>query len=260
MVLTDLRPLSRGGSRVATGSMEQLLSKIFPLMAILDTLSSATIFFKDDQARYVFANQTLVQRCGFNSLAQVLQKSSEEIFPDTFGSIYKEQDWLVLRQGVTLENQLELHLNTERRPAWCLTHKRPIHSSTGTVIGLAGISKDLLESSDMHPVYARLAEVDQHIRREFYRTITMRELTCISGSSVTQLERFCKKVFGLTPRQMILRVRMDHACRLLRASRLSITEVALECGYADHSAFARRFKQAMGVTPSELRSLAKEGA
>ncbi|MGC3426635.1 helix-turn-helix domain-containing protein, partial [Enterococcus faecalis] len=77
--------------------------------------------------------------------------------------------------------------------------------------------------------YQRLAAVDEHIREHFNRRVTLGELTRIAGISVAQLERYCKRVFHLTPRQMIQKVRLEHAHRLLHTD-LPITEVALQCG------------------------------
>jgi AraC-like DNA-binding protein len=94
--------------------------------------------------------------------------------------------------------------------------------------------------------------VDAHIRTHFHRRITLGELKRIAGISVAQLERYCKRVFHLTPRQMIQKVRLEHAHRLLHGDQ-PITEVALLCGYTDHSAFTRQFKASTGFTPRQYR-------
>jgi AraC-like DNA-binding protein len=76
-----------------------------------------------------------------------------------------------------------------------------------------GISVDLQSAADTHPAYQRLAAVDEHIRAHFHQPISMGELTRIAGISVAQLERYCKRVFHLTPRQMIHKARLEHAHR-----------------------------------------------
>lgn len=230
-------------------TMDELLASVRMLLPMLDAISSAAIFIKDAQARYVMANRTLVQRCGVKPL---LGKTSAEVFPAQFGPGYTEQDRRVLEQGQVLEDQLELHLYGSREPGWCLTHKRPLLSRAGEIIGLAGISMDLQSASHTHPAYERLAAVDEHIRTHFHEPITLDTLTQIAGISVAQLERYCKRVFHLTPRQMINKVRLEHAHRLLQTD-LPITEVALQCGYTDHSAFSRQFKLLTGFTPRQYR-------
>lgn len=233
-------------------TLEALLASVSLLLPILDAIPNAAIFIKDPHARYVLANTTLVQRCGLKRLQPLLGKTSAEVFPAQLGPGYTEQDRRVLQQGLVLEDQLELHLYGSREPGWCLTHKRPLHNPAGEIIGLVGISVDLQSAADTHPAYQRLAAVDEHIRRHFHQPISMGELTRIAGISVAQLERYCKRVFHLTPRQMIHKARLENAHRLLH-SELPITEVALQCGYTDHSAFSRQFKQLTGFTPRQYR-------
>lgn len=233
-------------------SIEAMLAGVAPLLPMLDVIPNAVIFIKDVQARYLMANRTLVQRCGLKHLQPLLGKTSAQVFPAQLGPGYTEQDRRVLEHGLVLEDQLELHLYGTREPGWCLTHKRPILNRQNEIIGLAGISVDLQSASDTHPAYQRLAAVDEHIRAHFSRPVTMAELTRIAGISVAQLERYCKRVFHLTPRQMIHKVRLEHAHRLLLTD-IPITEVAMQCGYADHSAFTRQFKTLTGFTPRQYR-------
>lgn len=230
-------------------TIEELMAGVAPLLPMLDVIPNAAIFIKDVQARYVMANLALVQRCG---LKQLLGKTSAEVFPAQLGPGYTEQDRRVLEHGLVLEDQLELHLYGSREPGWCLTHKRPLYNRNGAIIGLAGISVDLQSASDTHPAYQRLAAVDEYIRAHFNRRVTLVELTRIAGISVAQLERYCKRVFHLTPRQMIQKIRLEHAHRLLHTD-IPITDVALQCGYTDHSAFTRQFKALTGFTPRQYR-------
>ncbi|RON51610.1 AraC family transcriptional regulator [Pseudomonas frederiksbergensis] len=245
MTQSALAMLSQGNA----DTIEELLAGVAPLLPMLDVIPNAAIFIKDVQARYVMANLALVQRCG---LKQLLGKTSAEVFPAQLGPGYTEQDRRVLEQGLVLDDQLELHLYGSREPGWCLTHKRPLYNRHGEIIGLAGISVDLQSASDTHPAYQRLAAVDQYIRAHFNRRVTLSELTSIAGISVAQLERYCKRVFHLTPRQMIQKVRLEHAHRLLHTD-IPITDVALQCGYTDHSAFTRQFKGLTGFTPRQYR-------
>jgi AraC-like DNA-binding protein len=51
---------------------------------------------------------------------------------------------------------------------------------------------------------------------------------------------------------MIHKARLGAASQLL-AGDLPITEVALCCGYTDHSAFSRQFRALTGLSPSQYR-------
>ncbi|MHC6225210.1 PAS domain-containing protein [Pseudomonas sp. X10] len=233
-------------------SIDRLLEGIAPILPLLDDIPNTVFFIKDLQARYLAANLTLAQRCGFKSIEPLLGKTSAQVFPSQLGPRYTEQDQRVLAQGMVLQDQLELHLYGSREPGWCLTHKRPLLGREGQVIGMAGISVDLQAARDSHPAYQRLAAVDSYIRERYNRPVTLQDLTRIAGLSVAQLERYCKRIFHLTPRQMIHKVRLEHAHRLLQTE-LPITDIALQCGYTDHSAFSRQFKTLTGVSPRAYR-------
>jgi AraC-like DNA-binding protein len=246
----------QGNTRPA--NIEALLAGVTPLLPVLDLIPNAAIFIKDSQARYLSANRTLVERCGLKSLQPLLGKTSADVFPAQLGPGYTEQDMQVLQDGLVLENQLELHLFKSREPGWCLTSKWPLHGAAGDIIGLIGISLDLQSASKTHPAYKRLVAVDDFIRKHFNHPISMEELTGIAGVSAAQLERYCKKVFHLTPRQMIHKARLEHAHRLLHTD-MAITEVALQCGYTDHSAFSRQFKALTGFSPRQYRQATAQG-
>ncbi|NBF10709.1 AraC family transcriptional regulator [Pseudomonas sp. Fl4BN1] len=236
----------------APRDINSLLANIAPLTPLLDCIPNAVFFIKDLQARYLIANLTLAQRCGFKSIRPLLGKTSAEVFPAVLGPVYTEQDQRVLCQGITIKGQLELHLYGSREPGWCLTHKLPLHGRDGQIIGMAGISLDLQAPQDTHPAYERLAAVDQHIREHYSEAIRLEDLTRIANLSTAQLERYCKRIFHLTPRQMIHKARLEQASRLLVTDE-PITEVALRCGYTDHSAFSRQFKALTGLSPRQFR-------
>ena len=247
-----LETIARWQEKMRPASIAELLAGLGPLLPVLDLIPNAAIFIKDSQARYLLANQTLVERCGLKSRQPLLGKTSAEVFPAQLGPVYTAQDMKVLEGGLILESQLELHLFKNREPGWCLTYKWPLYSQDNAIIGLIGISLDLQSASKTHPAYKRLVAVDEFIRQHFNRPLSMAELTAIAGVSAAQLERYCKKVFHLTPRQMIHKARLEHAHRLLHSD-MAITDVALHCGYTDHSAFSRQFKALTGLTPRQYR-------
>lgn len=229
-----------------------LISSLRQIEPLLDAMPEVVFFIKDTQTRYALVNQTLAQRLGFKSKDKLLGMTAEQVFPASFGPSYTAQDRRVLKEGSQLADQLELHLYYGNQPIWCLTHKLALRNQAGEIIGLAGISRDVQLPQSSHPAYPKLAAVDAHIREHFARQISLAELTELAGLSVAQLERHCKRIFQLTPRQMIHKARLGEASRLLLQT-LPITEIALRCGYTDHSAFSRQFRALTGLTPSQFR-------
>ncbi len=64
-----------------------------------------------------------------------------------------------------------------------------------------------------------------------------------------QFKRHC----GLPPWEFLVRLRIDRAKELLRASDRSVTDIALTVGFGDSSYFARVFKVQAGLTPRQFR-------
>ncbi len=59
---------------------------------------------------------------------------------------------------------------------------------------------------------------------------------------------------GLRAAAFIRSERMSRACRLLRETTLAIPDIALRCGVADPSVFARTFRNEVGMSPTRYRA------
>ncbi|WP_348761467.1 helix-turn-helix domain-containing protein [uncultured Salinisphaera sp.] len=75
-------------------------------------------------------------------------------------------------------------------------------------------------------------------------------MACMSRA---QLYRQFRREFGSTPCQYQQTLRMEWACRQLRHSALSITQICHDLGFRSSSHFCRSFKAFVGMTPSDYR-------
>ncbi|WP_371826432.1 helix-turn-helix domain-containing protein [Caballeronia sp. M1242] len=241
-------------------ALQDMLAHFALLAPVFDAMPDIVFFVKDREARYAMVNSTLARRCGHkDDKTALIGKTAEDVFPRRFGRIYTAQDQAIIAQGVQLIDQLELHLYPGREPGWCMTCKQPLHDAEGRIVGLAGISRDLQAAESTHPAYSRLAAVVQHIQENYVQPLNMRDLAKMADMSIAQLERYFHKVFHLTPRQVLLKTRLDAATALL-VTHDKVTDVAALCGYTDHSAFTRQFKATVGITPTEYRALVQTSA
>jgi AraC family transcriptional regulator len=74
-----------------------------------------------------------------------------------------------------------------------------------------------------------------------------------SGYSRVHFVRMFRTATGYTPHNYLLKLRVDRARELLASPTLSLTDIALECGFSSHSHLSRVFRQVLGATPSEYR-------
>ncbi len=233
--------------------LSEAIANVFFTEPLFDAMPDVVFFVKDMQGRYVVVNRTLATRCGHKNKQALVGKTTTELFPASLADSYAEQDQSVLNGDNEIHDQLELHLYPNRHPGWCLTNKIALRDDRNTIVGLTGISRDLAMPDQRHPVYHRIAAAVRHIHAHFSEGIQMADLAQITELSVAQIERYFQKIFSLTPRQMIIKIRLDNASAMLSDPGRSITDIAAACGYQDHSAFSRVFKTTTGISPSEYR-------
>lgn len=220
------------------------------LPSLFDALPDVVFFIKDIHGRYTHVNHTLVQRLRLSEPAEVIGKTTTELFPPAMGNAYAAQDLRVLA-GETIANQLEVHLFPNRAPGWCLTFKQPLRAD-GHITGLIGISRDLGQPDRQHPVYERLHHVLEHMQTHHAEPLHVQALATLARLSVAQLQRHFRRIFQLTPQQLLTKLRIEAAMRLLEGTD-SIAVVSMDCGFANHSAFARQFKRTVGMSPRDYR-------
>ncbi|SDE96216.1 helix-turn-helix transcriptional regulator [Terriglobus roseus] len=83
--------------------------------------------------------------------------------------------------------------------------------------------------------------------------IDLRQIADTCSLSVSHFTRAFKQTFGKPPYRWLIERRVDKARDLMANSRLSIADIAMQCGFADQSGFNRSFKRIHGVTPGIWR-------
>ncbi|MBB5375548.1 AraC-like DNA-binding protein [Deinococcus metalli] len=219
------------------------------LTDLLDVLPDTVAFVKDAHGRYLYANRTLLTRLRLTRQEELIGRLAQDVFPGGLGTTYTRQDARVLA-GHDLTEHLELHLYPGGQTGWCLTTKRALHER-GAAVGLVGLSRDLALPA-AHA--SALAAAVSRLHAEYAGPLSVAQLARTAGLSVSAFERQTRRVYGLTPTQLLTRVRVDAATALLRSSDRPVAQVAVECGYFDHSAFTRAFRAAVGLTPSAYRA------
>ncbi len=242
---TNLRlSLPKGISSIDTALLEQLF----------DQVAEIAFFVKDANGCYVTVNQSLVVRHGLKSKTQVIGKRPSEICEGEFGRIPTEQDEMVLKKGKPMINHLEMQWHLPNDAVWCLTTKLPIHDVSGAIIGIIGFSRDIraqVDPKDLPEAFvSALAEFEQNLAPD----VTPAWFAQRSQMSLARLGRLTKRLFDLTPSQFIAKTRIASASQMLLETEQSVAEIAHACGFYDQSAFARSFRLAIGIPPTEFRS------
>jgi AraC family transcriptional regulator len=75
-----------------------------------------------------------------------------------------------------------------------------------------------------------------------------------AGISEFHFFRLFKAVYGATPYQYLLELRLRHARQLLESGKTTVSGAAYESGFADVYCLSRAFKKYYGIPPSQLAS------
>ncbi|KAB2901637.1 MAG: AraC family transcriptional regulator [Dokdonella sp.] len=223
--------------------------------ALFDRLPDIVFSLKDRSGRYVAISQAAVARCGLRHKRDALGKTAFDLFPRPMAERYTRQDEHLFRSGRPIVDNLDLTIYRDGSSGWCLSTKEPLRDAQGQLIGLACISKDLVEPTRAHLIDAGFAAAIDHLLEHCDRPLRIDELARRAHLSPAQFDRRMKKIFQLSAGQYLIKTRIDHAARLLGESDLAIAEIALQSGFADQSGLSRQFRHVTGLTPRQYRQL-----
>lgn len=100
----------------------------------------------------------------------------------------------------------------------------------------------------------RLNRVVEYIEANLHQPLQLESLASIAALSQFHFLRAFKSATSLAPHQFIVERRLNRARVLLRSTRLSLVDVALDCGFASQASFSRAFLRGTGQTPGRYRS------
>ena len=241
-------------SELQQSFFEQLFEP-FTGETLFDQLTDIVFFIKNAEGQYIVVNQTLANRCGFQSKEELIGRTPEDVYPNPFGQEYRQQDQEILESGMPIINKLEIQIAPTLDLCWCLTTKVPLHGHDRSIVGLAGVSRDLKPYNKKSEDYGRIAESVTFIKEHYSEPLKVDELAEMAGLSTYQYEQRMQKIFSLTAGQFIQKTRIEAALWQLRETEHPAIHIALDCGYADQSAFSRQFKKITGLSPVRYRQI-----
>jgi AraC family transcriptional regulator len=104
-----------------------------------------------------------------------------------------------------------------------------------------------------HPEW--ITKVRDYLQARWNEPVTLQELSLAAAVHPTTISKHFPRYFSCTLGEYLRRLKIERALKLVKSSKLSLMEIAFECGFADQSHFIRVFKGLTGFIPNDFRKL-----
>jgi len=99
----------------------------------------------------------------------------------------------------------------------------------------------------------KLRQVLSYIEDNLSQNLSLDELATVAGMSVSHFKTLFRESAGAPVHQYVIRRRVERASLLLGRGEMTISQIALETGFAHQSHLAHHMRRVLGVSPKTLR-------
>lgn len=173
-----------------------------------------------------------------------------------------------IQKLITLANQGLLILGETKKKARKLMSRMMDEQGVNKIVFLLRIFDILARSNEFEIISSnydntkyskinenRMNKIFNYTFSNFKNKILIEELAEISNLSITSFCRYFKMITNKSYFDFLTELRLNHACRLLINSDLTVKAIAEESGFENTSNFYRHFKNFKNCTPKEFKSI-----
>lgn len=118
---------------------------------------------------------------------------------------------------------------------------------------LSRCGRERVQVEPMDVAEAEIQEAARYICHHFAEPLTLLEVAARIPMTPTYFSRKFKQVTGIGYKEYVNHVRLKEAARLLLETDMSVTAIALACGFSDGNYFGDLFKKEKGISPRMYR-------
>ncbi|MBC8750586.1 MULTISPECIES: helix-turn-helix transcriptional regulator [Paraburkholderia] len=133
---------------------------------------------------------------------------------------------------------------------------RRFHWDAAARLGAALVADSgALAGAQADGVRLDFARIDRWLRAHLSEPLKIADLAAHCGFGMRRFHQLFIDAFGETPHRYLQRLRLDTSITLLADPRLSLTDIALDIGFGDQSAYTHAFTRRFGLAPGKWRAL-----
>jgi len=96
-------------------------------------------------------------------------------------------------------------------------------------------------------------KVLDYIDRHITSRVLVADLCALVWRSEAHFSRSFRRTFGYSPHAFVIRRRVELAAKYMLQTDMSLSDIALECGFVDHAHLCKHFRAVTGETPAAWR-------
>ena len=100
----------------------------------------------------------------------------------------------------------------------------------------------------------RLRDLRSEVHENFAKAWTIGQMANMMGLSASRFASLYKQEFEASPTEDLIRTRITQAQKMLSATKVSVKQVSLACGFESVHYFHRAFKRRLNITPKHYQN------
>lgn len=222
------------------------------------------VYYVSGEGKCIIGKEEFSYKPGTYAYIQPNMKHSEYHETETqvlfFGFVHQEEEELELRSGVYQDRRKKVSKMFESVESE-LRNKKPFFRYA---IGLKAceILLEVARENNTRKEERNILEecmsyAKEYITQNIHQKINLQDLATSVGYSYDYFRHQFQKSFGMSPKEFILKEKINRVKMRLANKNDSIAELAVRYAFEDTSHLVRTFKTMVGCTPTEYREKTK---